>query len=407
MEKLQDNYLGFIVVKPLPDCVFGRTCLKHYGDDSGRRSFVAVRDYEVNLFGIPLFVRTLGFQEQDQVVAACATSALWSTFQATGCLWQHNLPSPIEITRAATSKFPIHSRVFPNTEGLTLEQMAHAIQFVGLEPYCIQPKSPFVLFSAIYSYVACKIPVLLVYNVEVYRDGEWRRLGLHAAAVTGYSLPSFDRWPDPDEAEPCFSSQCVDKIYVHDDQVGPHARMPLVVDGNDWWLGTSWGFGSCPDKVRARPDSLLVPLYNKIRIPYSVVYQAIMEFDRGLYALRKISSALRRARPVWDVRLVTVNSYKESVRGNPSLNYVKKEEILFERMPRFLWHATASVKNVLLIDILFDATDISSGRIVRKVHVHEPELDEFFKLLRSDSELRESEMGCALSRFLDQTYGAI
>ena len=32
-ETLQKNYLGFIVVKPLPSTVVGRTCLKTYDDD--------------------------------------------------------------------------------------------------------------------------------------------------------------------------------------------------------------------------------------------------------------------------------------------------------------------------------------------------------------------------------------
>ena len=72
---LEGSYLGFIVVKPLPETVVGRTCLKTY-PGNGRRQYPIVRRYKANLFGTALQVDTLAFQEQDREVAACATSAL-------------------------------------------------------------------------------------------------------------------------------------------------------------------------------------------------------------------------------------------------------------------------------------------------------------------------------------------
>jgi hypothetical protein len=102
VDLLQESYLGFIVIKPLPKTVIGRTCLKTYPSD-GPRYFPITRSYTANLFGINLKVESsLAFQEQDTVVAACATSALWSIFQGTGKLFQHAIPSPSVITKAAT-----------------------------------------------------------------------------------------------------------------------------------------------------------------------------------------------------------------------------------------------------------------------------------------------------------------
>ena len=51
IEQLTSSYLGFIVVRPLPDAVIGRTQLKTYRDDGGRRNYCAVLDYNVRLFG--------------------------------------------------------------------------------------------------------------------------------------------------------------------------------------------------------------------------------------------------------------------------------------------------------------------------------------------------------------------
>jgi len=99
-DQLQQAYLGFIVVKPLPRTFIGRTCLLTYPEE-GRRHFPITRTYEANLFGLRLSVESLAFQEQDNVAAACAPCALWSAFYGTGKQFQHPIPSPVAITRAA------------------------------------------------------------------------------------------------------------------------------------------------------------------------------------------------------------------------------------------------------------------------------------------------------------------
>ncbi len=130
---LQENYLGFVVVKPLPKTIIGRTCLATYPHD-GRRHFPITRSYVVNLFGVDLKVSdSLAFQEQDTVVAACATSALWSVFQGTGKLFQHAIPSPSVITNTATEHITDgeQARAFPS-KGLNVIEMARAIKKVAL-----------------------------------------------------------------------------------------------------------------------------------------------------------------------------------------------------------------------------------------------------------------------------------
>jgi hypothetical protein len=133
-EALQAHYLGFIVVKPLPVTVIGKTCLKTYPPDGGRRHFPISRRYDAHLFGIPLAVDTLAFQQQDSVVAACASSALWAVFQGTGKLFHHHIPSPVEITRMALTNPQSEERTLPN-KGLFPEEIACAIRQVGLEPF--------------------------------------------------------------------------------------------------------------------------------------------------------------------------------------------------------------------------------------------------------------------------------
>jgi hypothetical protein len=85
--------------------------LKTYPQEAGR-SFPATRRFTANLFGISLDIpQTLPFQEQDSIVAACATSALWSVLQATAKEFQHALLTPIEITDIHTSN-DVHGVIF-------------------------------------------------------------------------------------------------------------------------------------------------------------------------------------------------------------------------------------------------------------------------------------------------------
>ena len=73
---MQKTDIGFVVIKPLPKTIFGRTCLKTYDVDQGRRHYIT-RNYDIN--------------------------------------------------------FPTEERFIPN-EGLGIDQMVHSIYSVGLEP---------------------------------------------------------------------------------------------------------------------------------------------------------------------------------------------------------------------------------------------------------------------------------
>lgn len=381
-KQLQDSYLGFIVTKPLPHAFVGRTCLKTYGDDGGRRRYLNVRPCKASLFGVELTVDSLAFQQQDQVVSACATSALWSAFHATSNLFLHSLPSPVEITRQAAEHSPVRSRVFPHTDGLQVEQMASAIRRVGLEPLYVQgdPNDPDepgnvrvtsrVLRSSVYAYSSAGIPLVLLTGLV---DAEGHHLGNHACTVTGFSLGAEPALTDP---RTVLCSDRIDKLYVHDDQVGPFARMALTEVEGQHVLTTSWGLPSLQNVV-AVPFALLVPLYNKIRIPFSLALRLVKDLDRGLTLLRAAPATvlpLRQDRPEWDVRLTNINDFKCSIANAAHLSAEQKEEARLLSLPRFMWRATAVTDADVQLDVLIDATDINHGRFVRYLFVAEEPL---------------------------------
>lgn len=369
VQQLQGSYLGFVVVKPLPRTVVGRTCLRTYNDNI-ERSYPITRKYDASLFGIELTVETLAFQEQDSVVAACATSALWSAFQGTGILFQHAIPSPVEITKAASVHFSSSSRNLPNT-GLTAEQMAHAIRSVGLEPLALRAQDPFVFRNTLYAYLRGHVPILLLVTLIDTSQNPPKIMGKHAVAAAGYRLlPQHGKTTG---LGGYISAAChIDRVYAHDDGVGPFARMvfdvnPLTITANGQTLSlmaltTSWpNAAGVSGTVRAVPDILLVPLYHKIRIPFSLVQDAVIQFDLFVESLRQQNIIPLSERLLWDVFLTTVGDLKKDILVTPGLDPALRLRTLSGSLPRFIWRATARCAADRVVDLLFDATDIEQG----------------------------------------------
>lgn len=365
---LSDSYLGFIVVKPLPKTTIGRTCLKTY--PSGSRAYPILKTVEAHLFGHKLTVRSLPFQEQDQEVAACATSALWSAFHGTGELFHHSIPTPVEITKRATDGEPSESRHLPAGDGLDPKKMARAIRSVGLEPLYVSARNEQVLKTTIYAYVTCGIPVVLGFVlVDNSSQAPLRPRGKHAVAVTGYNLQPAAPVPDP-ETGTLFRAAQVDKLYVHDDQVGPFARMEFdgklavynvgqQVKQESWSLGTSWRNKDEELGCRAVPTMMLLPLYNKIRLPYVYAESVIRTFDSMLHV---VSQGLNDfPRPIWDIHLATGAAVKEDVLRAGILSGPYLREFLTKAFPRFVWRATALQGERPAMDIFLDATGIEQG----------------------------------------------
>jgi len=390
--ELQEHYLGFIAVKPLPDTVIGRTCLGTYPLERGRH-YDILRHYDANLFGIPLRVKTLAFQEQDRVVAACASSALWTAFHGTSQKFSHRLLSPAEITTAAGAKASDVDRNLPS-KGLTWNMMADAIRHVGLEPLYLQPADDDDLKATIYGYVHGGVPAMLGFFLHDPADGPeaWERQA-HAVTVGGYRING-DK-PVKDKLQFSLYAYRIDRLFVHDDQVGPFARMHF--DGKACRVSESGkevdrrSLGTIYDQnnlglVRAIYTVVLLPLYHKIRIPYSLVHDTVFNFTFGFLKMLQLSQTDqtevgRFSDLEWDIYLTTANDFKEELAKSTAIESDRKFRYLTRSLPRFLWRAKALVNNVLALDLLFDATDIEQGNLFSLVVEYDPYLAAFMPVV--------------------------
>lgn len=137
--ELEADYLGFSVIRPLPSAPLGRTILRPYDRDPSRCFAAGSILNQVHLAGLTIKFPGLHFQQQDQGVGACATTALWSALTKVMRTDGNRAPTPFSITAAATDHH-VQARALPALEGLDLNQMATAIHAHGYQPHQFQPE---------------------------------------------------------------------------------------------------------------------------------------------------------------------------------------------------------------------------------------------------------------------------
>ena len=216
-QTLQDGYLGFSVVKPLPGCPVGRTVLVTLSGramDGSERRFSPLRRYDVNLAVFQLNVHGLAFQQQDQGVSACATTALWTALHRVAPMEGLLLPTPASITQSASRYVLAGGRSLPS-DGLTSHQMCEAIRAAGLSPLVISSVDPENDKAEIGTYLDSGFPVVLALQPLSGQDG-------HAVCVVGQKIGTL---PPRADGSILFNeaSRAVKAYYVHDDRLGPYA----------------------------------------------------------------------------------------------------------------------------------------------------------------------------------------
>lgn len=396
--RLQGSYQGFVVLRPLPVAVMGRTCLMPYtSKDKAERLYPTTYRQDVDLWGIPLHVETVAFQEQDKDVAACATSALWSILQCTARKFQHVIPSPVAITGTAATTGGYETRVLPNVSGLTVRQIADALRWVGMEPYLYPLEAELIeeeeaeltedelkpliarkrleLKIAVAAYLRAGIPCLLLLSVPRREEDAPQRRSNHAVAVTGYGLG-----PGPPvgygETQTLFDSSRIDKLYVHDDQLGPFARMCFVEDGQ---LATAGGTADGGRDLRAHPVTLVLPLHHKIRIPLGTVLDLALMIGKQVDAIRSrmgTAPADLEGGLVWDVRLSSLFQLRQDVLQS-SLPAKEKLRLLSLPMPKYIWRLVGLAGAKPLFELLLDATDLMQGRLLLDVIAYSDEVTSY------------------------------
>ncbi|HYG40557.1 MAG TPA: hypothetical protein VD908_18140 [Cytophagales bacterium] len=354
-----NTYVGFVVIRPIPETLIGISLLKPKNEQN-RVEYFGNREYTVHIFGHKLKFESLAFQEQCKIVAACATTAIWSMLhKASHEYYKTTLKTPSEITKSAALVSSDGRRIFPNKQGLTVLDVCHAIKKAGLDTEleivskdAISKSLPLsVVKSRIDAYSGLGLPIILVLDVPPYKVYQ-----LHAIAVCGLEIDKEVEASPMEQNGPCLLSNKIKHLYAHDDQFGPFTQ--LECDGDYLFCLWSKYFEQKPAHVK----SVVIPVFPAITISYNDVYSVIKHIHSSLLPFiekRKISSE-------WSIRLKYSEDYKD-IFLNSDANDLLKQDTLQEIFPKYIWVATLFLEGNYSMDLIFDATSLHTSMYLRKV----------------------------------------
>lgn len=407
-KQLSENYLGFTVLKPLPETIVGRTCLATYveetNSDGHLRHYPIQRTYELSCYGLPLKVSSVAFQEQDAEVAACSTTAIWYVLHASPKrITESEIPSPYDITsKAMTVAFNAGNvkngsphRRFP-TPGLDLRQIAEYLRWgrydsfvVGVAPAgegdegWIPGGEARLTNDLVLAYLPSKTPLLMVGTLSTRRSsGEpLTTHGLHAITILGYSL-------DPDRGNSRrYENQVVHwtfervvNLYIHDDGVGPFAKYTWTrksqsktgaknLTESPWCLKNHLEHGETEER-QFDPAYVVVPIRDKVRLNHVGIMEYIELICNWIYLTPSpgmTSDDFARLKAgEWSIKLIEVNDLKRKILTTSTLEGERKIWCKAS-LPKYLWCVTYSIsapdrsRYIPDWEILFDATALTQA----------------------------------------------
>jgi hypothetical protein len=273
------------------------------------------------------------------------------------------LKTPSEITKEADIIGVQGERMFPN-KGLSLLQISKAIYQSGLVSEIRSRRNSFLsnsyLKRMVHAYAPIGIPIII--GLEVFHTGS-RTPGLHAVTIAGYRYNRVHPISNPKE-EITWRSETIERLFAHDDQFGPFAKITLrdLIDlETDWTKKDQGVFDKSGMKIEpggrmTKLTDIVVPVYHKIRISLDDVESIVCGIDKILW---KIFPGNLPHDISWDVRL----DYSDVVKREMKLllSGQKLIDVLIKPFPKYVWVADSYIGNDISFRIIFDATDLAKS----------------------------------------------
>jgi len=150
----------------------------------------------------------------------------------------------------------------------------------------------------------------------------------------------------------------IDAFYGHDDQIGPFAKIKAIPihikDRHKLGFSGTWK-KNANDYACLYPIQVIIPVYNKIRVNFTDVQAWLIRLDDVI----KIVMDGREYE--WDLHLTTTNKYKSEIRSTSFGGLLYRKTMTMRQHPRFLWRALLRTSGVVVLEFLFDATDIPNS----------------------------------------------
>jgi hypothetical protein len=135
---LADSYQGFVVLRPLAGARVGRVALAPPADFA--QDVTSLTREKVNVFGVPMSVRTAPFMAQDAQLGVCAHMALWVVAHHHHLAFGRERRTSGDIADRIPSELGL-GRPAPSS-GLTVDQLAAGCRSLGLPALVYKCKEP-------------------------------------------------------------------------------------------------------------------------------------------------------------------------------------------------------------------------------------------------------------------------
>lgn len=382
LKHLEESFLGFCVIRPIPATPLGRTVFKWFPDTSlnSPRITHPSRKYKVHLAGIALEVYGLAWQQQDSGVGACATIGLWTALHSSAFDDHHAVPTTAGITKSAHKGASLGARVFPST-GLNMYQLLEAIKAQSLAPiWCagdiqnngIAGFSKERFASTCASFIRSGYPVL-IWGQHLSPNASSK----HVICAVGFreGVP-----PVLNPGQVSLQDGQTEYIYIHDDNLGPNARFRIIdngvcSNGNPIPVTIktdpppSVDKGSPTDNYpEIQPEAMCIAVHDCLRSSPDILHANGKDIAHGLCAALNITlqkNKLSGASLSVSTRFIKLADYMGTELGrtlNGKGNILGKVRMeLAEKVPPMSLHVgvirIALSNSTPLIDFIFDTTD--------------------------------------------------
>lgn len=358
IQELRKRYRGFIVLRPTPPNIIGRSVLSPEALKMNNFLCLTTR-FQASVNGVKFEIDGFPHSSQDTEMITCAETSLWAVMEYFG--HKYNYYKPVLPSTILESLKPTSSERQIPSRGLHIEQLAYALGEFGFGAR-IYSRKEFndVEFKRLFStYIESGLPLIVSIDNSLHY-GEIA----HAILCTGHAVTTtdqIDRLQETKEQDQelkklihskgirLYDNDDVGRRFVFIDDNQPVYQLATLDQPATHYADNKWHNCSI--------SNFIVPLYTKT---YLEAYEA-KNYFKSLF-LNRLFDIQDGSELFIRMYLTSSRSYKNELACNAHFSPLLKEIILETAMPKFIWVGEASTKDLIKKGqanglLLLDATE--------------------------------------------------
>ncbi len=349
IQKLKDNYLGFVVLRPLGCSCIGRNVVSPQALKSvGSNLLLCKTDVASTVLGTKVSVCGFPHSSQDGEMMTCAETTIWAIMSYLAN--RYNIYSlPLGHNILASLNDSSFERQTPS-RGLNFQQISLSLQNQGLACRVYDKDNP--KFKEIMScYIESGIPLALCIESKTFGHAvacigrkaiDRNAVALQPVVVKGHT---YFEW-----------NKSIDEFVVNDDNVTCYQVMNYT---------NPCSYYGKPDWDGMKITHFVAPLHQKIYLDAEIAIEAALNL---VYCYGYDDGSVIRT------FLTSSRSYREYVMTNDSLSEEQKQAFVELDMPKFIWVTEISdgvsfkasqVNDIILMDATSGKQDMYNSIIIK------------------------------------------